>query len=389
MAHITEFRIDGLLGRTEPVHCKLRRDVNVIFGDNGSGKTTLLKILDAAMNLDSEAIAKLPVTRAEVHIFSLSEKRVVKQIWDRNAPQTLNPVQLELGNPEFLTVTERLRWWKMQESGQRPWKRVPQKDPSEKGTLRWSHAFLPTTRLYIGDKSLPAAQSLSEEQLDAAFAQSLNRAWLLFNSRTVTEVSAIQQEGLRAVLYSALTPTQDKVAHGDLNPDEAYGRVQSFLKRQTVSASTMLGSLESFRARYRKEEELRRVVANLDTVERRVEAALAPTERFFAALRRLFSAGKLLSPLANELSVVLESGQRLPIAALSSGEKHLLKLLLTAMTSEANAVMIDEPELSMHIDWQRQFISTVHALNPECQLILATHSPEIMAEVDDDKIFKI
>ena len=56
MAHITEIKIEGLLGRHSTIHYKLQRDVNIFFGSNGSGKTTLLKVLDAAMNLDSAAI---------------------------------------------------------------------------------------------------------------------------------------------------------------------------------------------------------------------------------------------------------------------------------------------------------------------------------------------
>jgi predicted AAA+ superfamily ATPase len=45
MAHITEFSIEGLAGRSEVYSQKLNRDINVFFGLNGSGKTTLLKIL--------------------------------------------------------------------------------------------------------------------------------------------------------------------------------------------------------------------------------------------------------------------------------------------------------------------------------------------------------
>ena len=56
MAHITEVRIEGLLGREEPVKLRLNRDVNIFFGENGSGKTTLLKVLDAALSQDGEAM---------------------------------------------------------------------------------------------------------------------------------------------------------------------------------------------------------------------------------------------------------------------------------------------------------------------------------------------
>ena len=43
----------------------------------------------------------------------------------------------------------------------------------------------------------------------------------------------------------------------------------------------------------------------------------------------------------------------------------------------------------MHIDWQHKLLSSLQQLNPSMQLIAATHSPEIMADLPDDKIFRI
>jgi len=51
--------------------------------------------------------------------------------------------------------------------------------------------------------------------------------------------------------------------------------------------------------------------------------------------------------------------------------------------------MIDEPELSLHVDWQRRLVENMTLLNPSAQYIFATHSPEIMADVDDSKIFRL
>lgn len=65
--------------------------------------------------------------------------------------------------------------------------------------------------------------------------------------------------------------------------------------------------------------------------------------------------------------------------SLSSGEKQLL-ILLTETLLQQNSPTIfiaDEPELSLHIDWQRKIISSVRELNPNAQVIVATHSPEI------------
>lgn len=87
------------------------------------------------------------------------------------------------------------------------------------------------------------------------------------------------------------------------------------------------------------------------------------------------------------LSIKLEGGQKIgglqpisiPPSSLSSGEKQLL-ILLTETLLQQNVPTIflaDEPELSLHIDWQRKIISSVRELNPNAQVIVATHSPEI------------
>ena len=75
MAHITEIKIEGLLGRTDSIHLQFNRGVNVIFGENGCGKTTLPKVLDAALQRDGAAMERLPVTKAVVDIFSVEENR--------------------------------------------------------------------------------------------------------------------------------------------------------------------------------------------------------------------------------------------------------------------------------------------------------------------------
>jgi len=67
------------------------------------------------------------------------------------------------------------------------------------------------------------------------------------------------------------------------------------------------------------------------------------------------------------------------IARLSSGEKQILILLIeTLLQRQVPYIFLaDEPELSLHISWQRNVISAIQKLNPSAQVIVATHSPEI------------
>lgn len=67
---------------------------------------------------------------------------------------------------------------------------------------------------------------------------------------------------------------------------------------------------------------------------------------------------------------------------LSSGEKQFLIVMLTVLLQrkEESILIMDEPEISMHIDWQRELLNNLKKLNPNCQIILATHSPGVIID---------
>lgn len=39
---------------------------------------------------------------------------------------------------------------------------------------------------------------------------------------------------------------------------------------------------------------------------------------------------------------------------------------------------MDEPDLSMHVDWKEKFVTTLRKINPNMQLIIATHAPSLI-----------
>lgn len=78
------------------------------------------------------------------------------------------------------------------------------------------------------------------------------------------------------------------------------------------------------------------------------------------------------------------SGQVLPPSALSSGERQLIFLFCASLLSRdgQSIFIVDEPELSLNIKWQRKLISSLSkfARGASTQFILASHSLEIMAQ---------
>lgn len=400
MAHITKFRIEGLLGREQPIEYKLNRDINIFFGGNGSGKTTLLKILDAAMSRNAESMSNLPVTRAEVWIYSEKFRQEIQHVW-------INSKNLEKISPEGSTEADQDEYGTLEKNGNFIIRSTDQSLPNEALKAEawniinppkltgpaWKHTFLPTDRLLFGGSNASFknidSKSGFDSELDRLFTNNITRSWLKVYSSTLESVKNIQQAALQQVLYDALgVSVKEHVDIGDDIP-QIYRRVCSFLARTPISGKLELGSESDFAIRYTEEPDLRRLVSKLNNLECDIEKALAPTNAFENTIKSLFSAGKSIQLKSDGISILLTEDKIIPISKLSSGEKHLVKILLDAISAEFNSFIIDEPELSMHIDWQSRFCKAIQSINPECQLILASHSPEIMADVDDSRIFKI
>jgi len=83
--------------------------------------------------------------------------------------------------------------------------------------------------------------------------------------------------------------------------------------------------------------------------------------------------------ISNGELTIRKDGKRIPTDDLSSGEKQLLILLIETLLQkeEPFVFLADEPELSLHVEWQAKVISSIKILNPRSQVIVATHSPEI------------
>ena len=89
--------------------------------------------------------------------------------------------------------------------------------------------------------------------------------------------------------------------------------------------------------------------------------------------------GKTIIRTENEICFT-QIGETLQPYKLSSGEKQLLVILLTVLVEDKQPYILfmDEPEVSMHIEWQKQLIDLILTLNPNVQIILTTHSPAVI-----------
>lgn len=108
-------------------------------------------------------------------------------------------------------------------------------------------------------------------------------------------------------------------------------------------------------------------------------------EMFFRLVNSFFNETKKtidIDKAKNTIIFNIRDGGVIQLADLSSGEKQLLYLLLTVflMDEKPAILLLDEPELSLHITWQEKLVGALRELNPSCQIIMTTHSPSIFVD---------
>jgi ABC-type cobalamin/Fe3+-siderophores transport system ATPase subunit len=126
----------------------------------------------------------------------------------------------------------------------------------------------------------------------------------------------------------------------------------------------------------------------LDGVEARFDA-LEDTYNiltiFEKTINNLFFTDKYIKlHIRDGLKILTKQGEELSSETLSSGEKQLLLLFCNTLTARDRATIfiIDEPEISLNIKWQRQLIRALLELTKgsQVQFILATHSIELLSQ---------
>lgn len=219
-------------------------------------------------------------------------------------------------------------------------------------------------------KLLKAKVEVSTVTLDADTHQEIATGQMYFDGKQVIHSPAFGGYDSQACFYyvntfdvpaskksslSQLGLTLDQVLY-QRNPD-----VFSF-------SDYRLGMLKDLRAAMHKQERI---------------------EKFFDLINSLFaSTGKTID-IDDKNRVIFRKGEQIiDMDRLSAGEKQILLLLFTLflMEDRPTVLLLDEPEISLHIEWQDRLITLMHDLNPNCQIIMTTHSPNIFADGWEDKL---
>lgn len=98
-------------------------------------------------------------------------------------------------------------------------------------------------------------------------------------------------------------------------------------------------------------------------------------------INALFSdSGKIAVFNNYDLYFITAIGKQITTQQLSSGERQLVYILATVANTvgKKTLLLMDEPEVSLHLDWQEKILNAIRNVNNKIQIIAVTHSPGII-----------
>lgn len=129
------------------------------------------------------------------------------------------------------------------------------------------------------------------------------------------------------------------------------------------------------------------------------ETFIESVNQFLAGTEIIMGTNKYASFVEDELQFIFNKTINLNCEDLSSGEKQLIYTILrvviaSSIQDKQVILLLDEPEISLHMSWQRNLIEKLLLINPQMQMIIVTHSPAIVMDgwlnnyIEFEKILK-
>lgn len=408
MFKVDQLEIDGFWHRFD-VRCKFNDDVNIIIGRNGTGKTTFMNILHSILTVELNGLSENEFDSAIVTLIKGVKKKTIKvtKIDDESYPFPIVEYQISRNKYRLRIATDDRRF----SPGMR--RRLYEDSLEVRNELDklTSVSSLSVYRLRHDDeyevrdrhgsrmvmspvdyRLSQALSKLTEFQLDLAQdAQRVSRslqkevlASILYNEDDAVEEGwklSFDKENEQSSLVSAYTQLnamdsdiRKKIRYHVSAIDKSISEiVESRSNDKTSGAAIDIKPLEALR-------KTRRIIDLSLAAKEETQEIYSPIDLFLEIIKDFIS-DKEFSFASGRLVIQNEFGE-IDHAKLSSGEKQLIILMVEALLQkkEQHIFLADEPELSLHIAWQRKIIPAVKRLNPNSQVIVATHSPEVASK---------
>ena len=221
------------------------------------------------------------------------------------------------------------------------------------------------------------AEYIKTVEIDALWGKRKHILWHL--DRHVNILSGINGIGKSTILQKTLK--QSEGVHLTLVPEDATDLRYDVIEKYTIDPDTQLAKLEKDFMAYK----------NGQSSASGSQGPSASVQRFYDLIDQLY--GQTDKTIIRDADGIrfMQEGDILTTRQLSSGEKQMMLILLTVLLEDCQpyVLFMDEPEVSLHVDWQQELVTIITELNPQIQLILTTHSPAVIMNGWLDKVTEV
>ena len=413
---IKSLKIDNLWG-DQNIGITFNSDVNILIGPNGSGKTTVLNLLHSILSADLRSLLNVNFDRAEIKLREFkgkSERTVKVEVADGLLILSVGQNKFKIDIDIFSGPKPR-QLARFDERSEIIRKMLPEKlyyGLTDLVPIVWLPVsrYLPVTEdekeRYTGTDSVESVNLRLRKLLEG-----LSRYHSGLNALLSERYKEFEHRVLSAMLYSKdheqlelfppASPTQEEKeqllgafkAAGLLDKEMENRIDEHFAVVEEVGEQIGKGKNADF---YWVDALVLSLVRRTKAMVEYAGALERDRKRIFASLRRyeaivnsFFWDKKSVRVDENgELKVESSSSSDLNPYLLSSGEKQILILLTQALLRRGKPVVytVDEPELSLHVVWQEKLLESLVTLSGQIQIIVATHSPDIVGRYRDKVI---
>lgn len=440
--YIRRIQVDGLHHQFD-VNLELDPGLNILYGKNGRGKTTILHLLANALELDFRRFAYLQFHRIKIETSCGDSLLLLKEGSDNTIRIFINdsatsfsegsPVLSDaeraalkeiLGGrptylPAFRSILERARsdagYYRhsatdrresdfdeiferelatLKENNQTASKSVYDRSLHEEAhntaqktilCRQWFGRFVPIIRYpSVADvnDALTSEWNLAHIEVSRReqrmFEEMIVRVFKMIAAADRT-VKTESNQSLLASIEELLKDPESQLATSESSG--IYANIRDAIRPIGQSNPALegvdSGLLDMYRQALEERNEQRRIAFQAS---REFEASV---NKFLDGKRLKVGRTAVTNPrVRSAITITTEGGLSYGLSALSSGERQILTMLYSASRTKSlsGIFLIDEPELSLHIDWQRIVLQELSSQAQGRQIIACTHSPEVGAD---------
>ncbi|WP_213733628.1 AAA family ATPase [Citrobacter europaeus] len=406
--------IEGFWG-TRVLDFEFYDDVNFFIGVNGSGKTTVVNLISSALTADFNTLEKIDFSQIKIKLKSKDSRKKpfihIKKTFNKESP--FPTIYFEFRESMSESPTIKYQSEVFDDVFARSYKRsILDRDRHNTVISAISSnlkAFVNVSWLsvhrYHADRRI-REENGNESAVDKKLNELSDRlvryfstlgqqgALLLEGFQKTVFLSMLQRRSSKPIFSSARQMNVDEEKSAleaifssfNLKKTEYQSRIDShfeiFAKAQeklTGNANTGLNSTEI--SVLIGTERIDHIVEEWNSLVRKRLKIFEPRDTYLKIINGMMQRKTFFINEKNELEVKSQSGKEIQLSDLSSGEKQLLIVLGEALLQEKkNWIYIaDEPELSLHVRWQEKLVDNLLSINPNAQIVFATHSPDVVS----------